>query len=192
MENIRLKRVTPIDSYTLILELNNSEFRVFAPEKVRLYDKYPFLAHPNKLIAYTFTTDAITWFNNVSFDINFLYKYSKQIDFDTLIYKTLKVAFKNQPSTEEYNGYHVCEVFIRPFNMDKPFILSEAIGGGHDERGDFSKLSIVELLEYQDWKTHFEKSDCDWAIELILQFQHDIQKLLDLILIEICKRSNTD
>lgn len=61
-------------------------------------------------------------------------------------------------------------------------MLAESIGGGHAERGGAITLSLAELLQYKDWKTHMEKSGCTWAIEVIEQYQPDIERITDILL----------
>jgi len=93
----------------------------------------------------------------------------------------IAISFKNQAPTEQDKTHHVYCFYIHPFNREKPFMLAESIGGGHAERGGSTTLSLKELLQYKDWKAHLEKSGCTWAIEVIEQYQPDIERIADIL-----------
>lgn len=74
-------------------------------------------------------------------------------------------------------------------DIDKPFIISESIGGGHAECGSAGTFSLQELLAYPEWKSDFEKAGCSWAITIIEANPNNIQNLLDDLVNEVRKRS---
>jgi len=92
------------------------------------------------------------------------------------------ISFKNQAPTEQDNAHHEYYFCIYPSDHEKPFMLGESIGGGHAERGGSITLSLEELLQYKDWKEHLEKSGCAWAIEVIEQYQPDIDRVIDILI----------
>ncbi|SHN37831.1 hypothetical protein [Chitinophaga sp. CF418] len=92
------------------------------------------------------------------------------------------ISFKNQAPTTEDKTHHEYYFYIHPLNHGKPFMLGESIGGGHAERGGSITLSLEELLQYNNWKEHLEKSDCAWAIEVIEQYQPDIERIIDILI----------
>ncbi|MCF6407127.1 hypothetical protein L3C95_29800 [Chitinophaga filiformis] len=92
------------------------------------------------------------------------------------------ISFKNQAPTTEDKTHHEYYFCVYPLDHEKPFMLGESIGGGHAERGGSITLSLKELLQYKDWKEHMEKSGCDWAIEVIEQYQPDIERIINILI----------
>ncbi|QNK64576.1 hypothetical protein H7F33_08890 [Pedobacter sp. PAMC26386] len=184
-----IKKVIPIDTYGLIFQFNNLEYRIFEPGKSGLYNKNAFLAYPNKLKSFTFKVDEIVWSNQVSFDKRFIYQNSHSISLDDLQRNYLTVSFKNQAPTTEHKTHHEYRFYLLPLNYDEPFVLEESIGGGHAEMGGSVRYSLKALLNSADWKDHLEKSGCAWAIDIIEQNTNDVEKTINAIVSEICKRS---
>lgn len=92
------------------------------------------------------------------------------------------ISFKNQAPTTKDERHHEYYFCIYSSDHEKPFMLGESIGGGHAERGGSITLSLEELLQHKDWKEHLEKSGCPWAIEVIEQYQPDIERIIDILI----------
>ena len=187
-----IKRVIPIDFYELIIQFEDSTYRIFSPEKNKLYDTYSFLAYPNKLKSFAYRAEEIKWRNGVCFDKTFIYQNSEAVDFGDLRTKSITAGFRNQAPTDQHSTHHEYRFSIQPFYPEKPFVLSESIGGGHAEMGGSIAYSPEELLSNTYWKEHAEKSGCAWIIDIIEQNQPDIEKTIDLLVGEICQRSQFD
>ncbi len=186
---LAIKTITPIDFFELVIQFTNLNYRLFTPEETNLYKQFPFLAYPNKLKSFVYNQDQITWFNKVSFDVKFLYSHSIAVSVGDLVNKTLRIGLKNQAPTNQHKSHHVYDVSIQPFNSQKPFILSESIGGGHGEMGGSHYFSLNELSQYPNWEKHFELAGCEWAISLIKEKTDNLGSLLDVLVLEVCKRS---
>ncbi len=189
-DNFKIIRVTPIDFYELIIEFENSHYKCFSPEKTNLYKDFSFLAYPNKLKSYKYSSDKITWFNDVSFDSLFLYKNSFDVAKKDLSSKDLRIGFKNQAPTKEHPTHHEYHFSILPFHPEKQFVFSESIGGGHSEMGGSNYYSIDELLKLSDLENHLKLANCSWVIDLIQIHKNDPKLLIDNLVFEVCKRSN--
>lgn len=141
-----IKSITPIDFYELIIAFSNEEIKIFSPEKLKLYDRYDFLAYPSKLKAFTFTPRTITWFNGLSFESDFLYHNSDEIAAELLSKKGLTIGSENQAPTKQHTSHHVYYFSIYPFRLEKQFGLGESIGGRHAEIGGRNFYSLNELI----------------------------------------------
>src|SRR5690606_6213011 len=144
---MEIKSITPIDFFELVIAFSSGELKVFAPGKLKLYDRYDFLAYPNKLRAFTFTPGTITWFNGLSFESDFLYYNSDVIAMELLVEKGLTIGSANQAPTKQHASHHVYSFSIYPFKLEKQFVLGESIGGGHAEMGGCAFYSLNELKE---------------------------------------------
>ena len=186
----KIQMIVPINFTELVIQFEDSIFRHFPPSKDRITETHSFLAFPNKIKSYTYNEDTITWFNETSFHRNVLFDNSNAVDIDFVQNASLRINMKNQAPTSEHKTHHVYSVSIFPFNSEKTFALSESIHGGFGDTGGAFTLSIKEMLERDDWQDWFEKSDCAWAIDLVNKFHNEPPKLINLIVKEVCRRSN--
>jgi len=187
-----IKSVVPIDFYELVIQFSNLEYSIFSPGKKKLYDKYSFMAYPNKLKAFKYDNDSIVWANGIRLSKCFFYDHSESTDISNLQSKYLTVGFKNQAPSEAHPTHDEYSLAMLPFNHTTTFVLSESIGGGHGERGGSVSLSLEKLFQYKNWKEHIEKADCAWAIDIIEQNQPAIEKIISLIVAEVCRRGKFD
>lgn len=100
-------------------------------------------------------------------------------------YSYTTISFRNQAPTSKDERHHEYLFCVYPADHEKPFMLAESIGGGHAERGGAITLSLAELLQYEDWKEHMAKSGCAWAIEVIEQYQPDIERIIEILVSRI-------
>ena len=184
-EGINLIKVIPIDWYELLIVFENDEVRSFEPSKQNLYDEYKFLAYPDKLRSFKVSGDEIQWTNGTTFSSDFLIQHSVKLEFDELKRKYLSIGRKNQAPTTEDQKHHVYDIAIRPYNSEMPIILSESIGGGHGDRGGSRNIKIEEIEEY---KNHFELSNCIWAYQLIKESNNDFREIMDVLISEFLNK----
>ena len=185
-EGIKLIKVIPIDWYELLIVFENDEIRSFEPSKYNLYDQYKFLAYLDKLRSFKVRGDKIQWTNGTTFSSDFLIQHSVKLEFDELKRKNLSIGRKNQAPTTEDQKHHVYDIAIRPYNSEMPIIVSESIGGGLGDRGGSRNIKIEEIEEY---KNHFELSNCFWACQLIKESNHDFREIMDVLISEFLNKN---
>jgi hypothetical protein len=174
-----LINVTPIDWYELVLEFDGFEIKSFEPSKADLYKEFKFLAYPNRLRGYSFDREKIAWYNETSFDKEFLYNNSQNIDSEKLKWKGVSISRKNQAPTERHQSHHVYDISVKPFDKEKYLVLSESIGGGHGEMGGSMYYSTEELLKLSDWESFFIMADCEWGIDIIKNSGYNREKIIN-------------
>ena len=182
---MKISKVIPIDWYGLIVVFENGQLRSFEPSKQNLYEQYKFLAYPDILRSFTIDEDRIEWKGKATFNSDFIIQNSTVPETDELKSKSLSIGSKNQAPTSEDLKHHVYDVTIRPFNSEVPIILSESIGGGIGDRGGARAIKIDDIEEY---KNHFELSDCIWAYQLIKESKDNFRKLMDTLISEFLDR----
>lgn len=182
--------ITPIDYYELIIEFENGEFKIFSPEKLKLYEQHDFLAYPNKLKSYKYDNNKITWYNNFQLDKDFLYQYSILINQEQLERKGLSISSKNQAPTDKHPSHHEYYFMIYPFKNEKQFVIGESIGGGHGEMGGCGSFDLKEILENQELTNHLTLSNCSWAYDIMKANIFDNKNVINKLVLEVCKRSN--
>ena len=159
------KNIYPTDDWKIIMELNDNSFRLLNYQD--LGDDFSFCAYPNQLKAFSFSENEILWKNGKTINVTKAFNTSTPVDINEVVHSSITVGMKNQAPTDQDNNHHVYYVSLYPLKTDKPIIIGESIGGGHAERGGCRPCSISELLDISNWKSHFEFSGCDWAIEII-------------------------
>ncbi len=182
--------ITPIDYYELIIEFENGEFKIFSPEKLKLYEQHDFLAYPNKLKSYKYDNNQITWYNNFHLDKEFLYLHSTLINQEQLERKGLSISSKNQAPTVMHPSHHVYYFTIYPFKNEKQFVIGESIGGGHGEMGGCGSFDLNEILESQELTNHLTLSNCTWAFDIMKSNNFDNKNVINKLVLEVCNRSN--
>lgn len=184
-----IKKVIPIDREGLVVLFDNQEYRLFPRQIVVHREKYNFLFSHKTSRSFQYDSDKIVWANNKILNKKKIYRQSERLNIDDLLHKCTTLHIKNQAPTEYDKTHHEFIMQMHPFDHDRTFILSESIGGGHAERGGSHIFSLEKLLHYKNWKYHLEKSGCEWLIDIIEQNQLDIEKIIDLAIVEFIKRS---
>lgn len=182
--------ITPIDYYELIIEFENSEFKSFSPETLKLYEKHDFLAYPNKLKSYKYDKNQITWYNNFHLDKEYLYQNSKLIEQEQLERNGLSISSKNQAPTDRHPSHHMYYFMVYPFKNEKQFLIGESIGGGHGEMGGCSSFDWKEILESHELINHLTLSNCSWVYEIMKTNNINTKDVINKLVLEVCKRSN--
>jgi hypothetical protein len=187
---MQIKSVTPIDFYELVVEFTNGEYKLFSPKDLNLYKEFAFLAYPNKLIAFRYTSNEIMWYNGVALGCDYLYKNTTNIDHKQLSGKMLRIGFKNQAPTDQHPNHHEYYFAIYPFHPTEPFSLGESIGGGHGEMGGSASFSLTGLINYADYEKHLELANCAWVIEIIKEYADNTDSILARIIAEVSRSAN--
>ena len=185
-----LKRVIPNESWQLIMEFDNNEFRLFTVALLYKIPDYSFLAFPNQLKGFTYDAHRITWKNGTVLDHHILYAYSKAVALEDLTTHWLCLGSKNQAPTAKHLTHHVYEVSLCPFNIDKPFMLSETIGWGYADKGGSVNLSIAGMLDRKNWMEHFLLAGCNWAPSIIERFKDEPILLIDRLVKEVVQKNS--
>ncbi len=185
-KSMSIKDVVPTDSWKLIFTFDNGENRIL--DYKDLDDKFGFLAYPNQLKAFSFSTECVTWKNGITLDVETIISHSCKVEKEDVENMNITIGQKNQAPTDQDSRHHVYFVSLYPFNAN-PITIGESIGGGHGERGGCSSFTFEKLKGIKDWKNHFKKSGCDWAIEPIDKDSWDSQDIINNLLIEIRNRS---
>ncbi len=147
------------------------------------------LAYPQHMKRYRFNGENIDWEFGGSLKASYLYDKSEPVSGSELERHSIRICYKNQAPTTEDKNHHVYGVYLYPFT-EKLFAIGESIGGGHADRGGSRSFSLGELLDWQDWKRHFELSGCSWAIEII-EKNEELEYLIGMLVREACKRNGT-
>jgi hypothetical protein len=185
-----IKSIIPIDYYELIIEFENSEFKCFSPEKLKLYEKRDFLAYPNKLKSFKYDQNQIIWYNNFHLDKKYLYQNSILLEQDQLERNGLSISSKNHAPTDKHPSHHVYYFMIYPFKNEKQFVIGESIGGGHGEMGGCASFDLKEILESPELINHLTLSNCSWVYEIMKANSFDTKDVINKLVLEVCIRSN--
>ena len=174
-----LKNVFLTDDWQLIVEFNNSTFRLLNCKDLK--NEYLLGPLSFQLKKFNFSENEIKWKNGKSIDLKTFIEFSKKAELKDIQYSKITIGIQNQAPTIYDTIHHVYYVLLCPFNKNKPFIIGEHIGSGLDDSGGCSQFSIKELIALSDWKKHFTCANCDWAIEIIEKYQNDSLKVIELI-----------
>ncbi|WP_136526556.1 DUF2442 domain-containing protein [Geomonas ferrireducens] len=183
-----LKRAIPNEQFQVILEFSGSEYRIFDTSVLCKEKGWNKLAYPQHMKTFSVFEDAIFWPDGGQVDASYLYQKSRPIDRGQLEHQVIRLSYKNQAPTSEDTLHHVYAVFLAPYSA-KPFRLGESIGGGITDRGGGYDMSLSELLAWPEWKCHFELSGCSWAALLIESLSNNSEHLLNVLIVEACKRN---
>jgi hypothetical protein len=183
-----LTRVTPNEQFQVILEFADAEYRIFDMSVLCNEEGWSALAYPQNLKRFTFSEAEVSWSIGGTVSASYLYERSKPIGLAQLDHQVLRLSFKNQAPTDEDKHHHEYAVYLAPFS-EKLFRVGESIGGGMADRGGARNLSIVELLDWPQWKQHFELAGCAWAIGKIEPLTSKPQELLSTLIDEACQRN---
>jgi hypothetical protein len=166
------------------------------------------MAHPMKVKSFVYTEDFVEWLpilkeetkgyysgkkiwsQGVCFKADEIYSDCEIVPFDRIVGEVLLVSYKNQAPTKLHPTFHQYGVYVKPFDIIKPFSIGESIGGGHIDYGPGWELSLRELLLKEDWKVHFSLSGCAWAIEIIEKSSSSTRPMIDSLTSEIRRRAS--
>lgn len=190
MSNHKIVRVFPNEKSQLILEFSDFEYRIF--DLMILYEemKWKELAYPQHQKKFVASASEILWPNNGKVNSNFLYEKSKPIERAKLENQVIRLSYKNQAPTSEDKFHHVYGVYLAPYSS-KPFRVGESIGGGMADRGGGFDYSLNELINWPEWKWHFELSGCKWATKLVDSLAGNPAKLIEALIAEACSRNGS-
>ena len=181
-----LVNVVPNEQWQLVLEFAGEGHRLFDAAIARTEKGWAEFAYPNKLKNLTFTSEQVIWPGGRTLDARYLYAKSKPIQSQALRNQLLRLGYKNQAPTTVHASHHVYGVYLFPFSS-QPFSVGESIGGGHGELGGSASYSLSELLDWSEWKHHFELSGCAWAVALVEEARTE-SDLLRTLVKEVCSR----
>ena len=185
----RMRWVVPTEQGEIVIEFENSEFRVFSTRIAEREKGYSFLKFPNMMKAFRHTAEEVVWKGGYSLDFKYLYEKSTPVTKIDICRYHLRVEYRNQAPTAVHPTHHVYAVYLYPFNPNQPFNAGESIAGGHAERGGSQSYSVEELLAWTGWKEHFELSGCGWAITIVESNTDDIDLLLCMLTSAICQHN---
>jgi len=188
MTKHKLTRAIPNESFQLILQFGGTEHRVLSTSLLCQRFGWKELAYPQHLKRFVWDEDKIVWSSGGTVDAEFLYENSTPVRLASLEQQTIRLSYKNQAPTTQHKHHHVFGVYLAPFS-EKLFRLDESIGGGHGDQGGSESLSLAELLARPDWKPHFQKSGCNWAIEAITNGVGVPEHLIDTLVRGACERN---
>jgi hypothetical protein len=185
-----LRRVVPNENWQLILDFGPDGMRLFDAEIARKEMGWSQFAYPNRFKNLTYTDESVRWGEGETLSATWLHAKSRPVPANGLEHEVLRLGYKNQAPTPQHRSHHVYGVYLAPFSA-RPFRIGQSIGGGHAETGDGRDLSLRGLLEWEEWKRHFDLSGCQWAIQFIEAGANAEQLLIDTLVNEICRRSGT-
>ena len=163
----KIRNILPIDYYELIIETDNNKKYLFNPSELNLYTKHKFLAYPDKLRNFEIHASFIKWHDGLEIQLSEIQEMCEILSKQEAQNKMITIASKNNAPTEKDNTHHVYSIHVKPYYSEQLICLSESIHGGHGEMGGGHYYSIEKLLQTNNWKEHMNKSECDWAIEII-------------------------
>lgn len=177
----------PNENWEIILLFNEKEFRLF--KAMVAIEQHGFLSSPRSFKAFSFDHSGVEWKSQgVSLTAQYLYENSIPTNLEKVKNQSLRLGYQNQAPTVEDRSHHVYGVFLSVFNKDAPFSLGESIGGGFADRGGSRSYSYEELIKLPDWKEHFMRSGCSWAVELV-ESDRELPEILAM-LVEGAKKTN--
>lgn len=162
-----IKMVLPIDYYELVIETDKNEKFLFNPNELGLYSEHKFLAYPDRLRNFEIAENSIKWKDGFELQMNKIRKTCKYLSRVEAMKKMITLSSENNAPTEKHPNHHVFSIHLKPYNSEQLICLSESIGGGHAEMGGGFYYSLETLRVTNNWKGHFKKSNCNWAIEII-------------------------
>jgi hypothetical protein len=171
---MQLRAVFPSDFSDLLLLFSDGSPRVLSYSPGEL----SFMAFPVEGRALRYSAEGIHWRNGQHYTAQQLYDRSEKVA-SRAGARWFLLGSKNNAPTETDQHHHVYYVHLHPLNPEQPFMLCESIGGGHGESGGCTGLSIADLFTWpHDWKTHFRKADCAWAIGCVEEYREDAAQLM--------------
>jgi len=185
---LKLFRVVPNEKWQLILDFGPDGTRLFDAAIARKELGWSQFAYPNNFKNLTYTDDSVRWGGGETLTSTWLHARSQPVPATGLEHEVLRLGYKNQAPTPQHRSHHVYGVYLAAFSTH-PFRVGQSIGGGQAETGGWLELSLTSLLEWTEWKRHFELSDCGWAIGLIEDRANDEQRLIDTLVNEACRRA---
>lgn len=172
---MELRYVFPSGYYELLLVFPGSDRLLNAQSHIEL----SFMGLPDQLKALRYTPNEIEWKNGKTFSADQLHAMSRSLPTVRSVSIWFTLGSRNNAPTDQDPRHHEYYVNVYPMNKLKPFTLGESIGGGFAERGGDTRLSMEELLAWpHDWKEHFRKSGCSWAIGFVEEYQNDTRTLM--------------
>jgi hypothetical protein len=187
---VKLRRVVPNENWQLILDFGPDGMRIFDAAIARREMGWSQFADPNRFKNLTCTDEWVRWGNGETLSSTWLHANSRLVPATGLEYEVLRLGYKNQAPTPQHRSHHVYSVYLAPFGS-RPFRVGQSIGGGHADTGEGRNLSLSGLLEWEEWKRHFDLSSCQWAIQFIEAGANAEQVLIDTLVHEICRRSGS-
>ncbi|MBL8888985.1 MAG: hypothetical protein JNL67_03335 [Planctomycetaceae bacterium] len=188
MPNHRLTQAFPNESFQLVLQFDEVDYRLFAMSILSRDKGWTSLAYPSNLKRFTWDTTEIVWSTGERIDSDFLFEHSTPLDHECLDHQVLRLSYKNQAPTTEHKKHHVFGVYLAPLSTQW-LRLSESIGGGVAETGHDQALTLSELFQCHHWQEHFQRAGCSWACKLVENLATQPEQLLQTLVREARERN---